>query len=199
MEKWKINDDTLEFDEASHQYYCNGEPCISITQLIKFKFPDKYDGIDPEILARAAAKGTELHKAIELYEQMGLEDDSVELKNYIFLKKTFEWEVENCEVPVILHYKDLTICGRLDQVISIDKVLGLADIKRTATLDRMYLAYQLNLYRLAFHQTYKERIMFLRAIHLKEQERRFCKIPINEQACYELLEDYRKEKGKWEK
>lgn len=73
---------------------------------------------------------------------------------------------------------------------------GLGDIKCTATLDKEYLAYQLNLYKLGYEQCYGEQVEILRALHLKNGARRYVTIPINESAVIELLENYRKEVNK---
>lgn len=193
-EKWQIGPYTLEFDNDTHTYWCDGKKCISVTQLLHHKFPTKYDGISKEILDKAAEKGTMLHESIEIYETYGLtSEDLIEFKNYLFLKKQFKFNVEKCEVPIIIKYNDLTICGRLDQVITEDGKRGLADIKRTSQLDKEYLGYQLNLYRIGYQQCYNEKIELLRGIHLREDKRKYVKIPINEDAVIELLETYKKE------
>ena len=67
---------------------------------------------------------------------------------------------------------------------------GLADIKRTATLDKQYLAYQLNLYRIAYRQCYGIEAKFLRGVHLRENVRKFVEIPINEKMAMELVTQY---------
>ena len=191
LEKWLINGDTLEYDDATHTYWCNDVKCISVTQLLQFKFPSKYDGIPAEVLKRAGDKGTYLHNAIEMYECYGLPSEELEeFRSYLFLKDKLGFTVEANEVPVILKYKDLVICGRLDLVLKEADVIGLGDIKRTSVLDKEYLAYQLNLYRLAYQQSYNKKIHFLRGIHLRNDKRKYLALPINEEATYELLEDY---------
>ena len=191
LEKWLIGEDTLEYDDATHTYWCNGVKCISVTQLLQFKYPNKYDGIPAEVLKRAGEKGTHLHEAIEVYERYGLPSDELEeFRSYLFLKDKFGFTVEANEVPVILKYKDVVICGRLDLVLKENDLIGLGDIKRTSVLDKEYLAYQLNLYRLAYKQSYKQDIHFLRGIHLRNDKRKYLALPINEEATYELLEDY---------
>ena len=191
LEKWQIGEDTLEYDDATHTYWCNGVKCISVTQLLKFKYPSKYDGIPAEVLKRAGEKGTHLHEAIEMYEVYGLPSEELEeFRSYLFLKDKFNFTVEANEVPIILKYKDLVVCGRLDLVLNEKGFKGLGDIKRTSVLDKEYLAYQLNLYRLAYKQSYKEGIHFLRGIHLRGGKRKYLELPINEEATYQLLEDY---------
>ena len=75
-------------------------------------------------------------------------------------------------------------------VLMLDDQVGIADIKRTSALDKDYLAYQLNLYRIAYRQTYGIEADFLRAIHLREDTRKFVNIPINEPLAMDLVYEY---------
>ena len=120
-----------------------------------------------------------MHQAIQNYEEHGLESDLKELHNYKFLKKHYKWECVANEVPVILFYNDKPVaCGRIDEVIKIDDELGLMDFKRTSVLDKEYLSYQLNLYRIAYEQSYDKEIKFLKGVHLREDIRKCINIPI---------------------
>lgn len=182
---------SVDYSEEGHRYLVDGRQVPSVTQLVKFKFPNKYNGVNTSTLQSAAEKGTELHNAIEIYEQDGLErDDLIEFRNYKFLKQLIGWETVESETMVVLDYNNITIAGRLDQLQMQNGLLGIADIKRTSVLDKEYLAYQLNLYRLAYMQTYGKEISFLRAIHLHDDKRKAVDIKINEKLTYELLEEY---------
>lgn len=183
----------LTFNEATHQYVYNGQPAISVTTLLKKTlFKDKYKDIDEAVLKAAAEKGTRLHESIEMLEKYGIESNNppAELRDYKFLKRSFKFEVIESELPVILHYKDLLIAGTIDQVQMLNGALGLADIKRTATLDKNYLAYQLNIYRMAYKESYGKEPEFLKAIHLRDGVRKYLNIPVNEELIIKLLEDY---------
>ena len=63
MESWSIKGGTLEYDDDTHTYFYEGLILPSITQILQLRFGKKYDGIDTEILTRAAERGTEIHKA----------------------------------------------------------------------------------------------------------------------------------------
>ena len=76
-------------------------------------------------------------------------------------------------------------------VISKDDEMGLADLKRTSTLDKEYLGLQLNLYRIAYQQSYRQEISFLKGIHLREDVRKYVNIPINEQFTWDFIKDWR--------
>lgn len=194
MENWNIKGHDVEFIEDSHTYLVDGVIVPSITQILKVKFNKKYDGIPKETLQRASEKGTQMHEVIEKWCKNGEESDLVELRNFKFLKRQYNFTVMKNEVPVILWHDDEIIgAGRLDMVISMNGQVGLADLKRTSTLDKDYLGYQLNLYRIAYQQSYGEEIEFLRGIHLREDVRKFVKIPINEELTIKLIEEWREQ------
>ena len=180
----------LEFIEDGHIYLVDGVIVPSITQMLQSKFGHKYDHVNEAVLNRAASAGTAVHEAIERYCKTGEESDLPELRNFKFLQRHYGFKAIENEVPVILFDQDEPIAaGRLDMVIEMDGQIGGADIKRTSVLDKEYVAYQLNLYRLAYFQSYRLEWTFLRAIHLREEKRKFVTIPI----CGGLIMDFIKE------
>lgn len=192
QDTWEIKGHTVEFIEDSHIYLCDGIILPSITQILKVKFNNKYNGIPKEVLERASQKGNAVHKAIEEFEKYKFNDvGCTELRNYKFLKKSYKFECLNNEVPIILFKDNKPVaCGRLDLVLEEQGQVGLGDIKRTSTLDKEYLAYQLNLYRIAYQQCYGTEISFLRGLHLRDNTRKYVTIPINEEMALKLLEEY---------
>lgn len=189
---WEIGDHILEYLDNFHQYVVDGICVPSITQLLKVKFGGKYEGIDKDTLKRASELGTQMHQAIQDWCEKGIESDLVELRNFKFLKSQYDFNVIENEVPVILSFDGEPMCaGRLDMVIMMGDQIGLADLKRTATLDKNYLAYQLNLYRIAYRQTYGIEAEFLRGIHLREDTRKFVPIPVNENMTWDFLKEVR--------
>ncbi len=198
MEQWEINGVTLEYIDETHTYIVDGVIVPSITQMLQIKFGNKYNGVSRATLDNAAAKGTEVHRAIERYCKYDEDSNLKEVRNFKFLQKHYGFEICDNEVPVILFKDNEPIAaGRLDLVLeSKDQKIGLADIKRTATLDKNYLAYQLNLYRIAYMQCYSDiyiqpfDIEFLKGIHLREDTRKYVDIPINEAAAWEIVDLY---------
>lgn len=192
----KIGEHDLEYIDETHTYVVDGILVPSITGMLQKKFRHKYDGVNRAILNNASRLGTQMHETIQRYCEEGYEDDSKELHNFKFLQKHYGFEVLKNEVPVILfHHGEPIGAGRLDMVISMNGERGLADLKRTSTLDKEYLGYQLNLYRLAYMQSYDEDIGFLKGIHLREDKRKFVDIPINEELIYIFINDYMNERG----
>lgn len=187
----ELNGHTLEFIEDSHTYLVDGVIVPSITQILKVKFGNKYNGVSKSVLNRAAEKGTEVHEAIELYCQTGMETDIPEVRNFKFLQKQYGFKVLENETPIILFLNDDPIAaGRLDMVLKMNEQIGGADIKRTSALDKDYLAYQLNLYRIAYRQCYGVEWEFIRGLHLREDVRKFVQLPINEDMAWKLVHDY---------
>ena len=191
VESWEINGFTLEYIDDTHTYLIDGIIVPSITQLIKMKFNNKYDAVPKEVLKKAADKGTAMHLAIELYEKENKESDLVELKNYKFLKKHLKWNVIQSEIPIILFYNGKPIAaGRLDQVIEMNGKKGINDLKRTASFDKEYVALQTNLYRIGYKQSYGTEIDFVSGLHLRDNTRKFYKLPVNEEYAIGIIEKY---------
>lgn len=190
----EINGHYLEYFDDSHLYLVDGQIIPSVTQIIHQKFKNKYKGVSEEVLKRGSNHGTAVHEAIENWCVSGAESDLKELYNFKFLMNRHKITVLKNEVPVVLFQDDEPLCvGRLDLVIEQDNRIGLADIKATSTLDKEYLAYQLNMYRLAYQQSYNTEIEFLKGIHVKDDKRKVVDIPINEKLVLELITEWRKE------
>ena len=190
MKTFEINNHTIEFIPETHQYLVDGvlTPCVS--NILAFKFND-YGTVSREILQRASEKGTELHEAIERYEREGTPSELREFKNYLFLKKHHGFKNIANEVPVI-YEKDGTVLfvGTLDQIIEMDGKCGINDFKRVSSPNKQKIAYQLNLYKLAYEQSYGKKIDFLSYTHLRETVRKFSMLPIGEEVTLNLLNEF---------
>lgn len=190
-ECWKLGEYLLEFFDDTHTYLVNGVIIPSITQILKIKFGKKYDGISAETLNNASKKGNELHKAIEEYEKYKKDSDLLELRNYKFIKNAYKFDCIDNEVPIILFMDEKPVAvGRLDLVLKLGDDIGLGDIKRTSVLDKEYLGYQLNLYKIGYEQTYNIKINFLKGLHLRENVRKLIDIPINKDISLNLINEY---------
>ena len=109
----------------------------------------------------------------------------------IFLKKHYGFNVVDNEVPILLFKDNKPVAaGRLDLVLDIKGSIGIGDIKRTATLDKHYLGYQLNLYRIGYQQSYDKEVKYLSGLYLRENTRKYVGIAINEEMAMKLVEEY---------
>lgn len=187
-----IHGKELEYIDDGHIYLVDGVITPSITQMLKYKFGGMYEGINKDVLKKASDRGTHIHKVIEDYCKSGLESDERELHDFKFLQKSYGFEVVDNEVPVILEDKDGQPigAGRLDMVLKMGDKIGGADIKTTSTLQKEYVGYQLNLYRIAYRQSYGIEWEFLRAIHLKDGKRKYVDLPINEELIWEYIKEW---------
>lgn len=196
IESWEIAGGLLEYIDESHTYVYDGVILPSITQVLKIKFGNKYNGVSKEILQRASERGTEVHKAIEDYEKSKIDNPKCkELRNYKFLKSRFHFKCIDNEVPIILFLDGKPACaGRIDLVLEENGDVGIGDIKRTSIFDKEYVAYQTNLYRIGYQQTYGVDISFLRGLHLRNDIRKYINLPINEEMSLDLVRKFLKEK-----
>lgn len=181
METWVINGKTLEFDDETHTYFVDGIIVPSVTQLLNRKFGHRYDNIPAETLKKAAEYGTMVHKAVEEWCKFYKESDLREFKDFLFLKKHYDFVVLENELPIILEFAGNTYAGRLDMIMEMEGKFAVADIKTTSSLDKEYLGHQLNFYRIGYEQSYGKHIDTLFGIHLKDGTRKLVEIPIKEE------------------
>ena len=186
-----MNVNDIKFTEDGHIYTAGDHRIMSVTTLLHLDNPTKYAHVSEATLERASEKGTEVHNAIECYVKYGIErDDLQEFRNFKFLQKMFKFEVLGSEVMVLLEHNGIELVGTTDLVLNYKGELALGDIKRTSVLDKEYLAKQLNLYRLAYQQTYGQEIKHLIGIHLREDKRKLIELPINEAYALDLIENH---------
>lgn len=67
----------LEYVESKHKYLYNGKIIPSVTQIVKWKYPDMYKGVPLEVLQNKARYGTEAHKCVEDFAQGKLQIDEI--------------------------------------------------------------------------------------------------------------------------
>ena len=182
----------LEYVDDSHTYLFDGVIVPSVTQILAVMFGGKYDRVDRQTLDAAAKRGTAIHKAIEDHCTKGENDGSKEVRNFDFLLRSHKLKVVENEIPVVIQKDDFTAAGRLDLILESDG-LCVADIKTTSAIDREYLGYQLNLYRIGYQQTYGKEIKRLYGVHLRGDTRKLYSIPINEELAWDIVAQYRKE------
>lgn len=194
MKYWEINGHYLEFDEEDHIYICDGIIVPSVSKILKSKFDD-YACVSRSVLEQAREKGTALHEAIELYETTGQTSNLKEFHNYLFLKNHIGFTNISNELPVIYEEDGRVLfAGQLDQIIFIDGDFGINDFKRVSAPNKEKIAYQLNLYKIAYEQSYNNQIKRLSFMQLREDTRRFTPLPINEKSAKELIKNYYQEK-----
>lgn len=177
-----IRGKTLAFIPETHTYIYDNVIIPSVSDIVSRMFPSTYKDVDPFVLQQAANKGILLHEEIERYETKGIKGRSEEFKNYLNIKKAYDFEVIKNEQMILIEHNGKPICaGRLDMVMDSKQEIGIgiADIKRTYNLHMDRLKVQLNLYRIGYEQTYQKEISYLRCIHLRYQQFAYVDVPID--------------------
>ncbi|MBR2680128.1 MAG: hypothetical protein IKE23_05160 [Exiguobacterium sp.] len=145
---------TIEFLEDVHTYVCDGVVIPSVSELIRFKFPDQYKGIPDEILKRKANYGSKVHKYIEDFAtgQITMEeiqqkkinpDIKIAVEQFEMLRKKWMFIVKDVEQIVCWRGK---YAGTYD-IRTIDDYI--ADLKTTNEIHDEWLRWQLGLYYMA--------------------------------------------------
>lgn len=141
----------LAFVESTHTYTLYGQKIPSVTQLMAPLTAAAYNGIDTEVLNRAADKGTEVHEAAENYANFGIEDISPEHRGYFDGFREWFDEVK----PVVVstefqtYHKYLIYGGTVDLLAYIDDMLYVIDYKTTYRVEKMLTRVQLEAYKQA--------------------------------------------------
>lgn len=202
--KLKELDTVTEYLDEQHLYLYKGQLAPSVTTMIRLlkQFNDLYLNIPTEVLEVAKERGNAVHKIIQDYEEIGTEDlEDAELNSWLldykFLKRMYKFEVIISEIPVYIEMDGkVEGAGRLDLLVFNEKgQLGILDIKSTSSLNKEYLAYQLNAYRIGAEQTYDLKIEFLASLWLYKGKRKYQEIPINEKLLVEMIENKNKKQG----
>lgn len=130
--------DVFTFDERFHVYRLNGEIIPSVTKIICTVAGKDLSHIPPEILKKAAERGTAIHKEIETGVVQSVEAKWIE-QNIVRASCKFEQQFYHI-------IDDFTYAGTADIVASDT----LFDIKTQKEADVLSWALQLNLYNLFF-------------------------------------------------
>ena len=191
---YSIRGHSVVFHEGPHEYYVDGVKVPSVTDLLgrysRLHGLDDYADIPEDVLRRAAASGTALHKEIEEYEKHGVRGYSEEFRNYLSLKSRHGVKVGASELPVLI-FDDSgkPVCaGRLDLLATINGEAALGDIKRTSRLYPGKVSLQLNLYRIGYIQSYRKACDRLFVMRLRKGVSEFLELPVDEKAARAVLE-----------
>ena len=189
-----LNGHVLRFYPCSHTYFVDGIRILSVTQMLKeidISYAN-YAGVRPDVLNRAAAKGTALHGEIQNFEEHGTKGTTPEFQNYLMLKQKYGFTVETCEQYVIIYYQNIPVsAGRFDLLLQTsEKQTALADIKRTSTYRKDDVTKQLNLYRLGYIQTYDRPVDEIYCLRLRERVAQFRTVEVDDILTDNLIGRY---------
>jgi hypothetical protein len=165
---------TLLFDEERHIYTVNGERVVSVTQAIQGLVD--FSMVPPWMLEWKAALGKAVHKATELFDLDDLEPLGDDDPAIGYVRAWARFRDETGFVPTQLeqrlYHPIFEYCGTLDRVGYMTKtrrpnVLGIYEIKTTASLPVEYTKAQTAGYFKAYNLTALEQARERFAVHLR--------------------------------
>ena len=190
-ERIRENFAKITFDEELHRYIVGGKVLPSVTQIMKPLTEEKYANIDKSVLMKASDRGTRVHKAIEMYEQFGIDTTDLEIKPYLtqykIAKRLEKFEVLENELMMT----NFEFCGTLDIVGTLDDKIILVDLKATSQINTDLLEVQLAGYdELARFNGIEPQGYYV--LHLTKKNYKFKPISLNELLWEMLKGDYGK-------
>lgn len=145
----------IEFIEDTHTYLNDGVIIPSVSELIRFKFPEAYAGIPKKVLKSKAKYGTKVHQMVEDYvankitmkeiQEKNIDPDiKIAVEQFEKLRKDWCFFIKSMEQ--IVSYKD-KYAGTYDMLTEDDYII---DLKTTSQIHDEWLSWQLGLYYLAY-------------------------------------------------
>lgn len=171
----ELKDSGVIFREDEHTYQLGEKYLSGITGVLhKHLFPDEFDGIDEEILNKAAEYGTAVHKSIEDFESQWINDGSQEVSDYIQITRSYNLSHEISEYTVT---DGENYASNIDKVYRVsDDTFDLADLKTYGQMspDKLEKAkWQLSIYAMMFEKVNpKAKVGRLFVIHIRNKERK---------------------------
>ena len=142
----------LTFEEEHHVYKLNNVVIPSVTTIMKPLSASLYDGVDEEVMRRAAERGTAVHNAIENYLKFGIEDIDFGYEGYFeaFLKWYREHDVKPLATESRVYHRTLRYAGTADMPAIVDGKVICVDYKTSASVNKMLTGIQLEAYAKAY-------------------------------------------------
>lgn len=143
----------IEFIPDTHTYLYYGVVIPSVSEIVRYRFPEAYKNIPEKILKKKASYGTKVHELIESFLKGEITMEEIQAKRidpnikiaveqFEYLRK--EWCFYIKDMERIVTY-DGMYAGMFDLLTEDNKVI---DIKTTTDLHMDWLALQLGLYQL---------------------------------------------------
>lgn len=141
----QLNKSQVIFNQEEHTYSLNGVQLSGITGMIERQlFPDKYKDVPKFVMDRAAAKGSFVHEVCELVDELGVQHESIQAKNYLRIKEE-NMMVHEASEYLVSDNEHFASC--IDKVYRVDDTtFDIGDIKTTYKLDEEYVSWQLSIY-----------------------------------------------------
>lgn len=158
---------TLTFEKDTHTYRLDGVVVPSVTQILKeFGLVD-FSGIDPDVLKKAADRGTYVHKCCELIFHNDLDIDAIDPEAVPYVQAFQKFLAEQCghdgfkiiEMEKAIFHPFLRYAGTLDILAERFKEPWIIDIKTGAP--QISYALQTAAYENCFPAVHKRACLYL--------------------------------------
>lgn len=139
----------MVFNQEDHTYTLDGNRLQGITGMLHRQlFPDEYKDVPEHVLNKAAERGTLIHEACEIADELGVTPAVKEGANYVRLVQEEGLKHECSEYLVS---DESHFASNIDKVYRVsDDTFVLGDIKTTYKLNREYVRWQLSIYAYLF-------------------------------------------------
>ena len=154
MEKKSLISSPVVFNEERHTYTLNGHSLSGVTPIIAWLFPDTYQGIPQSVLSQAAAYGTEVHRACEVYDSLDILPEEDYLKEVVYQYASVTKTLPEVACSEYLVSDEYRIASCIDKVFVND---ALADIKTTSKVHGLLVQLQLSIYAWLYEKQNPER------------------------------------------
>ena len=192
------------FDDLTHTYELDGKKfLIGVTTLLKKHglSPWEYASVPEDVLARAACRGTAVHRLLEDYDNglpvtpydvRYLEDGALVLSKSDFEKafRAYKRLGLNVVASEYLVSDDEVVASSIDKVIATDNPdeFILADIKTTSVVHTESVSWQLSIYAYLFERANKgAKVVGLEVIHVRDGKAKVVEIQRRPDECVEAL------------
>ena len=150
----------LTFNAENHQYFLDGFPIPSVSEIIKPLHDKIYKNIDGKALEIAADKGVRVHRAIEFMSKYKLNKFDEDITGYIEAYKKFRndnpsWKLLYSELRT--YNKALLYGMTIDEIYKTEKGIVICDLKTTSSTHLGAWSVQLSAYKAGFESQYKDK------------------------------------------
>lgn len=123
----------ISYNDEDHSYTLDGEPALSVTQIMQIAKLTDYSGVPEDILARAQAFGNAVHKATEYYDKGELDEDELDpaLKGHLHQWKEFVRSrgIKFTDIEQPVAHPEHLYCGTPDRIGLMGRDVVVVDIK----------------------------------------------------------------------
>jgi hypothetical protein len=139
------------FNEEGHTYHLGDKELQGVTGILHRRlFKDMYADIDPEILEKAAQRGTAIHRYCQIYDELGIVTEGCEeVAHYASICKGLNL------VPIASEYLVTDgehYASKIDAIYQGENGVILNDRKTTYHLNKEYVSWQLSIYAWMFER-----------------------------------------------